>query len=325
MITEPAEIQSILGLDVSRDTVTLYDGRTRATSTLANTADALRTVLQPYQGIATLAVCEATGGHEDILLGVLLELAIPAHRADPAKVRAYVKSFGKHGKNDPIDARWLWRYGGDRAATLPRWQPAEPCQQKLELLVARRLDLVAMRVQEQNRLKAPRSRLIADAIEAHLEELNRHIDTLNEQIDALIAESDDLALRAEPLRSVPGIGQVLVPLLLAVMPELGTLNRRQIASLAGVAPHPKDSGKASWHRSTTGGRRQIRPALFIAALAVCRGASPLATAYKAMLKRGKPKRLALTALMRKIITVANARVRDALRLQYEVNAIPCAN
>lgn len=322
MTTEPAEIQSVLGLDVSRDTVTLYDDHSRRTLTIANDADALRAALQPYQGTATLAVCEATGGHEDILLGVLLELAIPAHRADPAKVKAYIQSFGKRAKSDPIDARWLSRYGRDRAEALPRWQPAEPCQQQLELLVARRLDLVAMRVQEQNRLKAPRSHRIADNIQAHLAELERHIAALNAEIDTLIAESRDLALRAAPLRSVHGIGPVLVPLLLAVMPELGSLNRRQIASLAGVAPHPKDSGKASWHRSTTGGRRQVRPALFIAALAACRGSNPLATAYKALLKAGKPKRVALTAIMRKIITIANARVRDALRQQNEIMPVP---
>ncbi|NKM82736.1 IS110 family transposase, partial [Rhizobium leguminosarum] len=110
MMAEPTEIQSILGLDVSRDTVTLCDGR-RHTVTVANEADALRAALQPYQGTTTLAVCEATGGYEDILLGVLLELAIPAHRADPAKVKAYIASFGKRAKNDPIDARWLSRYG----------------------------------------------------------------------------------------------------------------------------------------------------------------------------------------------------------------------
>ncbi|RFB89885.1 IS110 family transposase [Rhizobium leguminosarum bv. trifolii] len=322
MMAEPAEIQSVLGLDVSCNTVTLFDSGTGRCLTIANEADALRAALQPYQGTATLAVCEATGGHEDRLLGVLLELAIPAHRADPAKVKAYIKSFGKRGKNDSIDSRWLSRYGRDRAAMLLRWQPANPTQQKLELLVARRLDLVAMRVQEQNRLKAPRSSLIADNIRAHLCELERHIEALNAEIDTLIGESRDLALRAKSLRSVPGIGPVLVPLLLAVMPELGTLNRRQVASLAGVAPHPKDSGKASWHRSTTGGRRQIRPALFIAALAACRGNSPIATAYKTLLKAAKPKRVALTAIMRKIITIANARVRDALREQNEIMTVP---
>ncbi len=181
-------------------------------------------------------MCEATGGHEDTLLGALLELAIPAHRADPAKIKAYIESFGKRAKTDPIDARWLSHYGRDGAAVLPRWQPADPCQQQFALFVARRLDLVAMRVQEKNRMKAPRSRLIADNIAARLAEPDRPIETLNAQIGTLIAESHNLALRAKALRSVPGIGPVLVSLLLAVMPELGSLNRRQAASLAGCAP-----------------------------------------------------------------------------------------
>lgn len=320
MMTDPTKIQSVLGLDVSCDTVALFDDHTRRTMIIVNDPDALRAALQPYQASATLAVCEATGGHEDTLLGVLLELSIPTHRADPAKVKAYIKSFGKRAKTDPIDARWLARYGKDRADALLQWQPADPVQQKLALLVARRLDLVAMRVQEKNRLKAPRGNLIADDINAHLVELSRHIAALNAEIDSLIAEEHGLTLRAETLRSVSGIGPVLVPLLLAVMPELGNLNRRQVASLAGVAPHPKDSGKASWHRGTIGGRRLIRPALFIAALTACRGDGPLAVAYKAMIKAGKPKRLALTALMRKIITIANARIRDALRQQTEIIA-----
>jgi transposase len=309
MTTDPAQIQSVLGLDVSCETVTLFDGRT--TMTIANDPDALRAALQPYRACATLAVCEATGGHEDTLLGVLLELAIPAHRADPAKVKAYIRSFGKRAKTDPIDARWLARYAQERAGALAQWQPVAPLQQRLALLVARRLDLVAMRVQEKNRLKAPRGRLLADDINLHLKELDRHIAALNAEIDGLIAREHDLAMRARTLRSVPGIGPVLAPLLLAVIPELGSLGRRQAASLAGVAPHPKDSGKANRHRATRGGRRMMRPALFTAALTACRGKGPLATAYKAMLKAGKPKRLALTALMRKIITIANARLRDA--------------
>ncbi len=317
MMTEPAKIQSILGLDVSCDTVALFDSRTHRSITIANDPDALRAALQPYQASATLAVCEATGGHEDTVLGVLLELSIPAHRADPAKVKAYIQSFGKRAKTDPIDARWLARYGQDRAEALPQWQPKDPIRQRLTLLVARRLDLVAMRVQEQNRLKAPRGSFLADDINAHLDELNRHIAALNAEIDSLITQDHDLTLRAKALRSVPGIGPVLMPMLLALMPELGSLNRRQVASLAGVAPHPKDSGKGSWHRATFGGRRTIRPALFTAALTACRGDGPLATAYKAMVKAGKPKRLALTALMRKIITIANARVRDALKPKTE--------
>jgi transposase len=305
------EIQNALGLDVSKDSVTLFDSQTAQTLTIANDIEALTAALEPLRD-RDLAVCEATGGHEDKLLSVLHDLGIVAHRADAAKVKAYIRSFGKRAKTDPIDARWLARYAIDRAPVLMRWQPLEPCQAQIEILVARRLDLVAMKSQEQNRLKAPRGHLIADDIRAHIAELETRIATIEARIDDLIAQHNDFSVRAQALRSIPGIGPVLAPMLIATMPELGSINRQQAASLAGCAPHPKDSGKLHAHRYTTGGRRQIRPALFIAALAAARGKNTLGDFYRTLLSGGKPKRLALAALMRKIITFANARIRDAL-------------
>lgn len=305
------EIQNALGLDVSKNSVTLFDGLTGRTFTIANDIEALTVALVPLRD-RDLAVCEATGGHEDKLLSVLCDLGIAAHRADAAKVKAYIRSFGKRAKTDPIDARWLARYAMDRAPLLTRWQPLEPCQAQIETLVARRLDLVAMKSQEQNRLKAPRGHLIADDIRAHIAELEARIITIETQICELIAQHRDFSIRAKALRSIPGIGPVLAPMLIATMPELGSVNRQQAASLAGCAPHPKDSGKLNAHRHTTGGRRQIRPALFIAALAATRGKNSLGDFYRSLTASGKPKRLALAAVMRKIITIANARIRDAI-------------
>ena len=309
MATTPTEIQSVLGLDVSKDTVTLFDSVSRQTTTLANNRRALRAALKSYRQRG-LAICEATGGYEDDLLAVLFKLAIPVHRADAAKVKAYIRSFGNPAKTDAIDAAWLARYGLDRHATLARWQPPAPNQERIEALVARRNDLVAIRVQERNRLKGPRSHLIATDLKSHIRDLDRRITTIERRIEALIKADRIMADRATALRSVPGIGRLLAPMLLAMMPELGTLSRRQAASLAGCAPHPRDSGKANQYRHTTGGRRPLRPALFIAALAAARGNNQLADAYSALVKRGKPKRLALVAIMRKIITIANARLRD---------------
>jgi transposase len=309
MTTSPAEIQSALGLDVSKDTITLFDSVSHRTTTLANNRRALRTALKPYLARG-LAICEATGGYEDDLLAVLFELGIPAHRADASKVKAYIRSFGNPAKTDPIDAAWLARYGLDRNQALVRWQPPEPSQERIEALVARRDDLVAMRVQERNRLKGPRSHLIEADLKSHIRDLDKRIASIERQIEDLINAHQILAERANTLRSVPGIGRTLAPMLQAMMPELGTITRRQAASLAGCAPHPKDSGKANQYRHTRGGRRQLRPALFIAALAATRGNNQLADAYKALLKRGKPKRLAIVAIMRRIITIANARLRD---------------
>jgi transposase len=309
MTMSPTKIQSALGLDVSKDTVTLFDTITRRTITLVNTKRALRTALKIYVD-RDLAICEATGGYEDKLLAVLFELSIPAHRADGAKVKAYIRSFGNPAKTDAIDAAWLARYGLDRDTTLIRWQPTDPKQEQIEALVARRSELVEIRVQERNRLKAPRSHLIAADLKSHIRDLDKRITALEQQIDILIKTDQAMTERANTLRSVPGIGRILAPTLMAMMPELGTINRRQAASLAGCAPHPRESGKATQYRHTKGGRRQLRPALFIAALAAVRGKNKLAEAYKALVKVGKPKRLALVAVMRKIITIANARLRD---------------
>ena len=311
------EIQTALGIDVSQDSVTLFDSATGQTLTIANDADALEVALGPLRD-RDLAICEATGGHEDRLLAVLYALGIRAHRADAAKVKAYIRSFGKRAKTDAIDARWLARYAIDRAPALARWQPPQACQAEIETLVARRLDLVAMKSQEQNRLKAPRGHRIANDIADHIAELQARIEAIEIRIDTLIAQNSDFTIRATALRSVPGIGPVLAPLLIATMPELGSINRRQAASLAGCAPHPKDSGKLNAHRHTSGGRHQIKPALFIAALAAARGSNPLADFYKTLLHAGKPKRLALAAVMRKIITIANARIRDAFNLKSQL-------
>jgi transposase len=309
MTTPSTGIQSTLGIDVSKDTVTLFDTMSRRTVTVANNKRALRAALKASLG-RELAVCEATGGYEDKLLAVLLDLGIPAHRADAAKVKAYIRSFGNPAKTDAIDAAWLARYGLDRDATLARWQPPDPSQAQIEALVSRRNDLVAIRVQERNRLQSPRSHRIAADIKSHIRDLDRRIAQIERQTETLIKTNKAMANRAKSLRSVPGIGRVLAPMLLAMMPELGTINRRQAASLAGCAPHPRDSGKAHPYRSTRGGRRQLRPALFIAAMAASRGNNKLAEAYRALVKAGKPKRLALVAVMRRIITIANAKLRD---------------
>jgi transposase len=311
MMTDDDKIQSALGLDVSCDSVTLFDSMTGQTVTIENNREALRSALAAYGGRPDmLAVCEATGGYEDRVLAVLVALAIPAHRADAAKVKAYIRSFGKRAKTDAIDARWLAQYGLDRSQALVRWQPPEVNQSQVRLLTARRTDLVAMRVQEKNRLKAPRSGMIAADIKDHIAELDRRIAAIEVQIEALIRSDRSLRRRERALRSIPGIGSTIAALLIAAMPELGSINRRQAASLAGCAPHPRDSGKMNGYRAVSGGRRHIRLALFIAALTAIRGDNPLATAYKAFLATGKPKRLALGAIMRKIITIANARLRE---------------
>jgi transposase len=305
------KIQFALGCDVSCRTVTIFDSRSHQTSTVENTPAALRKALEPYAGCRdVLAVCEASGGYEDMLLSVLAALAIPTHRADAAKVKAFIRSFGTRAKTDPIDARFLAHYALDRGTRLCRWQLPEKTQSMVKLLVARRADLVAMRVQETNRLAAPRNRPIATQIKSHVRDLDRRIVETERQIDLLIAKSPQMAQRRTILQSVPGIGPVVSAMLIATMPELGHIDRRKAAGLSGCAPHPRDSGAMQRHRVTSGGRRQIRPVLFTAALTAIRGTSPLADGYRRLVAAGKPKRLAINAIMRRIVVIANARLKE---------------
>lgn len=311
MIPNADKIQFALGCDVSCRTVTIFDSRSKKTVTVENTFAALRHALKPFAGCGTLlAVCEASGGYEDVLLSVLDTLAIPAHRADAAKVKAFIRSFGTKAKTDPIDARFLANYALDRGASLSRWQPPEKTQGMVKLLVARRADLVAMRVQETNRLAAPRNRPIATQIRSHINELNRRIVGIEKQIDLLIAKSRQMTQRRIILQSIPGIGPVVSATLIATMPELGHIDRRKAASLSGCAPHPRDSGMMQRHRFSSGGRRQIRPVLFTAALTAIRGKGILADSYRRLIEAGKPKRLAINAIMRRIIVIANARLKE---------------
>ena len=315
------QIESVLGLDVSKDTVTLHDLATGRRATVPNTRPALTEALEALAS-CELAVCEATGGYEDTLLAVLAALAIPAHRADGARVKAFLRSHGRRAKTDAIDAEGLALFGRERGAELPRWRPAVEDQAELVALVERRRDLVVIRAAEKNRRNAPRSAsgsaLVREDIEAHIAELDRRIGVIDERIAGLVAGSVELAARARVLRTVPGIGPMLAPFLLAGMPELGSIGQGQAASLAGLAPHPRQSGKSDGYRSTRGGRRFLRPPLFLAALAATRADNGLAHFYKRLLAAGKPKRLALVAVMRKIIVIANARLRELAQQRVQL-------
>lgn len=305
------KIQFALGCDVAKDTVTLFDSRSRRSVTVANTVAALKSALRPYAGcIDMLALCEATGGYEDELLRVFQSLAIPAHRADAARVKAFIRASGTWAKTDPIDARHIAEYGLAMAGTLPRYQAPKPQTARMKLLVSRRADLVVMRAQEQNRLKAPRNKPIAKEIAGHIAEISRRIDSIDKQIDIIVKADCRTAQRRTILQTIPGVGPVIAPVLLALMPELGHIDRKQAASLAGCAPHPRDSGTHRGRRFTSGGRRQIRPLLFAAAMAASHSRSHLAVIYQRLCAAGKSKRTALGALMRHIVVIANARLKE---------------
>ena len=303
-----------LGFDISKETVTVFDCRRGTTENIANRAAAIRRRVKGL-GPGALCVLEPTGGHERRALAALSAAGIPAHRADTLKVKAFSRSFGTLAKSDAIDAKALARYGQERWRDLALWQCQDQSQATLAGLEARRRDLVAAKVAEQNRGKAPGAGAVARSCARLLGAIRREIAAIEAEIETLVENSPALSQRIRISRSVPGVGPRTAVALAATMPELGTMTRRQAASLAGVAPHPNDSGTLRGHRRMRGGRSTIRPILFMAAMAARRANGPLKATYQRLIENGKKPILAIAALMRKIVVILNARIRDEIAKQ----------
>lgn len=300
----------MLGLDISKDTVVLHDAMTGRTVTIANTFEVLKAELAAYTG-HVLMVCEATGGYERPALHAAHSVGVPAHKADAARVKAFITAMGGAAKTDAIDARWLARYGMARNASLLRWSPPAPESEALAALVRHRQDLLQSRTRAKNRHAAPGIDTVKAFLKAEIDFLSEQIARLDAAIDELIRQQPSLQHAESKLRSIAGIGPVAARTLLALLPELGTLSRRQIASLAGLAPHPHHSGTMKRHRRMVGGRNGLKPVLFMAALSAAKHHPALAAFYQRLLAAGKAKRLILAAIARKLVTIANAVLKPA--------------
>jgi transposase len=254
-----------IGCDVGKTSVVVFDSRTSQTRSIPNRpADLAR--FAATLDHTCLALCEATGGHEDALLRALLQAGRAAHRADARKVKAFIRSFGTLGKTDAIDARALAAYGRERHATLARWQAPDPQRERLQALVLTRRDLIADRQAYRNRLSAPGAAAVKRPLGKLLASFDQQIADITRDITTLIRAHKTLAHAEHAIRGIVGIGETTAAALLALLPELGTLNRREIAALAGLAPHPNQSGATDAYRRTRGGRPEVKRVLFMAAM-----------------------------------------------------------
>lgn len=260
---------------------------------------------------ADFAVCEPTGGHEALLLEECLKARLPVHRADTLKLKAFIRSFGTLGESDAIDAAKLAAYGRERWAALSLWRAPDPVLERLQAMIRRRSELIAFRVAEQNRSKAPGGKDLAASFKAMLATIERQIEVLDTAIQTLVAECAALKGRVAVCAAMNGIGPRTAAAIIATMPELGTMTRHQAAALAGLAPHPKDSGLTRGYRKMRGGRPDIRTILFMPALRAAAGKGEFAPFYKRLKANGKKPIVAIGAVMRKIIITLNARLRDA--------------
>ena len=262
-----------------------------------------------------LVVCEATGGYESALLAALIGVGRAAHRACARKVKAFIRSLGTLGKTDSIDARALARYGYERHADLARWCARDRVRDQLQALVLLRRDFVDARVATKNRMSSPNAEVARPHLQILLEGLDGRIAAIEAEIAALLANSDELRHATATVSKLVGIGPITAASLVALMPELGSLDRRQVAALAGLAPHPRQSGATDGYRRVKGGRPEVRKVLFMAALTAAVRCPQMKAFYQRLVANGKKRIVAITAVMRKLIVICNAMIRDSNALE----------
>ena len=255
----------------------------------------------------TLIVLEATGGYQAALVAALAVEALPTAVVNPRQVRDFAKALGKLAKTDAIDAAVLAHF-----AEVVRPEPKPLTDEEtvtLHALVVRRRQLVEMITAEGNRL-AQSTRAVRPSIQTHIDWLRQRLAELNQDIDGAIRRSPLWREKEDLLRSVPGVGRVLSTTLLCELPELGRLNRKEVAALAGIAPINRDSGTYRGKRTIWGGRSGVRSPLYMAALAATRYNPTIRRFYVRLVGAGKAKKVALVACMRKLLVILNAMVRS---------------
>jgi transposase len=255
----------------------------------------------------TLITMEATGGYEQAVAAALATAGFPVAVVNARQVRDFAKATGRLAKTDRIDADVIAHFG---QAVNPSAKPLPDEQaQMLEAMVLRRRQLIDMLLAEQNRLEHVAAALRA-GIQEHIQWLKKRLRDIDKDIDKLIRSTPVWREKEELLRSIPGIGPVVSSTLLALMPELGTMDRRKIAALAGLAPFSRDSGTSRGERSLWGGRSAVRSTLYMAALACLRHNAVIRAHFAQLVARGKNKKAALLACARKILVLLNAVLRS---------------
>jgi transposase len=312
-----AEVAQALyvGIDVSKSTLDVAVGAQGEFWSVNNDPAGISTLVERLRPLVMARVIvEATGGLELPVVAELYAAKLPVALTNPARVREFAKSVGQLAKTDKLDARLLARFG--EAVKPALHQLPTPDEQHLSDLLLRRHQLIEMRTAEHNRLGTARSAL-RPHIEKHLDWLAEAIADLDTELGEFMRQTPLWHGKDEILRSVPGVGRITAYTLLADLPELGTLNRKQIAALVGVAPLNHDSGRRRGKRRTKGGRTAVRNVLYMATLTATRMNPVIKTFYERLLKAGKEKKVALTACMRKLITILNAMLKQSKTWQVE--------
>jgi transposase len=256
-----------------------------------------------------LVICEATGGYERLVLEQAHYLGLDAHRAEGRRTRLFALAHGYRAKTDPLDAKIIARFAQKTDCSLLYELPS-PEQKKLTALVGRREDILTMKLGEQRRLKTQDDKDVKKSLRAIIKMLHKQMLDIEKKLSALIKESKNLANKNALLQSLVGVGTVTARTLLATMPELGTLSKGQAAALIGLAPYNRDSGATNQRRHIKAGRFAARRCLFMAATVAINRNPILKKKFQQLTENGKPYKVALVAIMRKMIVILNAILKS---------------
>lgn len=298
-----------VGIDVSKDKLDVALWPTGESFVVERNAEGLNSLCARLAASTPVIIAlEATGGFETVVAAALAAASLPVVVVNPAQIRAFAHALGKRAKTDPIDAAVIARFA---EAARPAIRPlADAETQLLADLVARRRQIIEMIVAEKQRLGRSPAKRLKKSIERLLKALEKELSSLNGDIDTAVKKSPLWRANEELLTSVPSVGPTTARTLIAELPELGSLNRKEIAALVGLCPFTRQSGQWRGKAFIAGGRASVRAALFMAAMVASRFNPILKSFYDRLVAAGKPKKAALVAVARKLLTILNAIIRD---------------
>jgi transposase len=296
------------GIDVAKDELVVHILPTNKQLTVPNSSEGIKELLKLFKEIEPVQVIlEATGGLERLLLTNLVAKGIPAAAINPRQARDLAKGLGELAKTDAVDARILARFA--QLQCIPTRPVPTLETQEMNDLVTRKEQLIQMRTMEKNRKHAAKQKAIQKSIEKIIETFDKQIAVIDARIEKMIAENPDWSEKDKILQSVPGVGAKTSQVLISALPELGKLNRQEIAALVGVAPFCDDSAKRSGARRIKGGRANVRSALYMATFSAVRYNKTFKAFYERLIAAGKKFKVAIVAAMRKLITVLNVMLK----------------
>ena len=301
---------NFIGIDVSKDKIDIFSTKENSHFTIKNNAKEIKKFFKKFNALECFAVIENTGAYEKICLETLSSMNFTVHRTDNRKAKHFIQSLGKQAKTDKLDARGLALYGKERHAELKVYIPESPEYEALRELTLFLIQLKQHRASLKNELQSPGCSYIKNDIENVIKMLDIQIDNIKSKIHEATKQNQEMTEKNKLLTQIKGVAETTATNVQVLLPELGKLSKKEVASLAGLAPCANDSGKHRGYRFTGKGRESVRTALHMATMSAILCNKKISNKYNELIARGKNKMVALTACKRILLITMNAVVRD---------------